>query len=245
LVTGLFNGLAAAARASDAPYKAGVAVIVITPTEPLWMAGYGNRTKPAEGRQQDLYVKVLALEDAAGSKLVLLTSDLVGLPRQLSDAVAEEVCRRTSLPRERLLLTASHTHCGPVLSNSLSDMYPLPPDQPKKIEAYTEQLRGWMVDAILAALADLKPARISIGAGTACFAVNRRQATAKGIINGYNPDGPVDHSVPVLRVESPDGKLRAVVFGYACHNTTLQFYHGAATTPASPRNQSSGNIAAQ
>src|SRR5262249_6157607 len=35
--------------------------------------------------------------------------------------------------------------------------------------------------------------------------------------------GPVDHDVPVLRVEGDDGKLKAVVFGYACHNTTLQF----------------------
>src|SRR5262249_52291117 len=130
----------------------------------------------------------------------------------------------TGLSRERLLLTASHTHCGPVLTNSLQDMYPLTPDQPQKIAAYTEQLRGWMVDAILAALADLKPARLSIGAGTARFAVNRRQPTEKGTINGYNRDGPVDHSVPVLRVESTDGKFRAVVFGYACHNTTLQFY---------------------
>ena len=30
--------------------------------------------------------------------------------------------------------------------------------------------------------------------------------------------------VPVLRIDSPDGKLRAVVFGYACHATTLSFY---------------------
>ena len=43
-------------------------------------------------------------------------------------------------------------------------------------------------------------------------------------MNAANPEGPVDHDVPVLRVETPDGKLRAVVFGYACHNTTLQFY---------------------
>jgi hypothetical protein len=81
-----------------------------------------------------------------------------------------------------------------------------------------------MVEAIVAALADLKSARLAVGKGTAGFAVNRREPTAKGIINGYNPRGPVDHDVPVLRVESADGKLRAVVFGYACHNTTMQFY---------------------
>src|SRR5204862_1928554 len=74
------------------------------------------------------------------------------------------------------------------------------------------------------ALADLKPAQLSLGKGTARFAVNRREPTARGIINGYNPQGPVDHDVPVLRVTTPEGRLRAVVFGYACHNTTLSFY---------------------
>src|SRR5262249_21180408 len=48
--------------------------------------------------------------------------------------------------------------------------------------------------------------------------------TDKGFVIDVNPDGPVDHDVPVLRVMTPQGKLRAVVFGYACHNTTLSFY---------------------
>src|SRR5438132_933458 len=69
-----------------------------------------------------------------------------------------------------------------------------------------------------------RPSRLSFAKGTARFAVNRREPTPKGIINGYNPAGPIDHDVPVLRVETPDGKLRAVVLGYACHNTTMQFY---------------------
>jgi neutral ceramidase len=77
---------------------------------------------------------------------------------------------------------------------------------------------------MLAALKDLAPAKLSIGQGMARFAMNRREPTPKGIINGRNPEGPVDHSVPVLKVEGPDGKLKAVVFGYACHNTTMQFY---------------------
>jgi hypothetical protein len=223
-----FAGSVIAPYAADAAepdsFQAGAAVRVITPTEPLWMAGYANRTKPAEGKLQDLYVKALALRDPTGGKLVLLTSDLISLPRYLSQAVAEEVRKRTGLPRERLLLTSSHTHCGPLLNETLADMHPLTPDQPKKIAAYTSRLRETLIDVIVAALNDLKPARLAIGSGTARFAVNRRQPTPKGIINGYNAAGPVDHSVPVLRVETPDGKPRAIVFGYACHNTTLSFY---------------------
>jgi hypothetical protein len=206
------------------PWKAGVAVRTITPSEPMWMAGYGARNKPAEGKVHDLHVKALALEDADGRRLVLLTSDLVGIPRDLSEAVTGEVTKRTGVPRERIMLTTSHTHCGPVTRDALLEMYDMPADEAAKIKPYTDKLRGWMIEAIVAAVADLKPARLSVGQGTARFAVNRRKPTPKGFINDANPDGPVDHDVPVLRVEGADGKLRAIVFGYACHNTTMQFY---------------------
>jgi len=213
-----------AAEPKPAGWKAGLAVQVITPDQPMWMAGYGNRNKPAEGKLTELYVKALALEDPRGGRLVLLSSDLVGIPRSLSDAVAGEVRKRKKLPRERLMLTVSHTHCGPVLNDSLRTMYDMPPEEAKKIEPYTEKVKGWMIDVIVRALDDLKPARLSYGKSTARFAVNRRKPTDKGVINAANPEGPVDHDVPVLRIETPDGKLRAVAFGYACHNTTLSFY---------------------
>ncbi|HZY83980.1 MAG TPA: neutral/alkaline non-lysosomal ceramidase N-terminal domain-containing protein [Gemmataceae bacterium] len=214
----------AAAEPAPVAWKAGVAVRVITPEGPQWMAGYGNRNKPSEGKLTELYVKALALEDPKGGRLVLLTSDLVGVPRSLSVAVAEEVRKRTGLPRERLMLTVSHTHCGPVLRDSLSDMYDMPAELAAKVGPYTNQVRDRMVEVIVRALADLKPAALAVGRGTARFAVNRRKPTARGVVNDANPAGPVDHDVPVLRVTAPDGKLRAVVFGYACHNTTLQFY---------------------
>ena len=66
--------------------------------------------------------------------------------------------------------------------------------------------------------------------------MNRRLPSQDGFQNSPYPDGPVDHDVPVLRVEAPDGKLRAIAFGYACHNTTtalMQFnadYAGFAQT---------------
>jgi hypothetical protein len=217
-------GLLLVAHAGAADWKAGAAVQVITPDKPMWMAGYGGRDHPAEGKLTELYVKALALEDPDGRRLVLLSSDLVGIPRHLSEAVAAEVARRTGLGRERLMLTVSHTHCGPVLRDSLSDMYDMPPAEAAKIDPYTERVRGWMVDVIVRALGDLRPARLSWGKGTARFAVNRRKPTPKGVVNDANPDGPVDHDVPVLAVRTPEGRLRAVAFGYACHNTTMQFY---------------------
>src|SRR5579875_1541134 len=109
------GGHMATAAPKPAEWKVGVAVQIITPEQPMWMAGYANRNKPAEGKLTELYVKALALEDPHGSRLVLLSSDLDGIPRSLSAPVAAEVQKRTGLPRERLMLTVSHTHCGPVL----------------------------------------------------------------------------------------------------------------------------------
>jgi hypothetical protein len=49
-------------EAAEALWKAGVARANITPTQPLWLAGYGGRDKPADGKVMDLWIKVLALE---------------------------------------------------------------------------------------------------------------------------------------------------------------------------------------
>jgi hypothetical protein len=216
----------AADEAGTTTWKAGVAAADITPEYSMWMAGYAARTKPAEGKLQSLYAKALALEDPAGNKLVLITTDLVGMRASFTNAIAEELRQKHGLGRDRLMFTSSHTHCGPLLGESLesSVYYPVTAEQAEKVRRYSKKLRGQIIDVVDRAIADLKTARLRSGMGKATFAVNRREPTAKGIINGNNPKGPVDHSVPVLCVESGDGKLQAIAFGYACHNTTLSFY---------------------
>src|SRR5262245_24729522 len=137
-----FVALASADLSQGAPtgstqFKAGVASRVITPDVPMWMAGYGNRDHPAEGTQQDLTINALALEDTAGTLLVLVTSDLIGIPREFGERVAAEVKSRAGVSRERLLLTSSHTHCGPVLAGNLMDMYPMSAAQKVQVARYT------------------------------------------------------------------------------------------------------------
>lgn len=210
--------------AAEGGYKAGVAKKIITPTGPLWMSGYGSRDKPCEVKQHDLWIKALALEYPPGHRVVVLTSDLCGIPRSLSEPVCREVMRATGLKRADILMNCSHTHCGPVVAGNLSDMYPLTPAQTEDIRKYTDLLAAGMVETMVTAVKNLKPADVSIGEGTARFAVNRREPTATGIINGKNPTGPVDHSTPVLKVADADGKPLVLLFGYACHNTTLSFF---------------------
>jgi len=207
-------------------FKVGLAKVVITPEKNIWMAGYAARTKPAEGKIHDLHAKALAIIDGRGNRLVLVTTDLLGLPRAFTEEVSRQAKKKYGLKREQILFNSSHTHTGPVLIGSLAGAYDLAPEQIAAIAEYTNKLKEMLGSLIGKAIEDLSLAKVSFGRGVAPFAMNRRQMTPNGMIIGVNPDGVVDRDVPVLRIESPDGKLRGIVFGYACHNTTLtgEFY---------------------
>lgn len=211
--------------ASDAPtWKAGLARVAITPEKPVWLSGYSGKRIPT-GKLHDLWVKVLAIEDADGRRAVLVTSDVIGFSKAAYDSLSKRVEERFRFDRSRLLLTFSHTHSGPVLRESLIDYFPLDAAARKLITDYSSDLEDKIVETIGRAIEDLKPARLEAGEGTATFAVNRRnnrEADIAGkLARGEALAGPVDHSVPVLVVRGQDNGLRAVVFGYACHNTTL------------------------
>jgi hypothetical protein len=210
------------ANAAHAQWRAGLAQVDITPQNSLWMAGYAARTKPSEGTFQELYAKALALEDQMGGRVVLVTSDLLGFPAAVSLNIFKEVEKRHHLRRDQLLLNSSHTHTGPVIGRALQVAYPMNSQQWDDVEAYTSQLESKIVKLVGASLKSLKPARLSFGHGEAGFAMNRRTRTDQTMAIGVNKEGPVDHDVPVLRVDDEHGKLRAVVFGYACHNTTAR-----------------------
>ncbi|MCH5378176.1 MAG: neutral/alkaline non-lysosomal ceramidase N-terminal domain-containing protein, partial [Planctomycetes bacterium] len=94
-------------------WRSGVASAVITPQRRLPMAGYAARKEPAEGTEQELFAKALAIEDREGRRVVFLTMDLIGVVEELRTFVAEQVAQRYQLPPDALLMNASHTHCGP------------------------------------------------------------------------------------------------------------------------------------
>jgi len=219
----------AGANPQQEQWKAGVASAVITPEQPMWMAGYAARTKPSEGKVHDLRAKALALQDAQGSRLIIVTVDLLGIPRSSRDWLQKQAHQSYRLPPEGLLLSASHTHCGPVVRETKysiygNTFYGLSEQQVQQSRQYVETLQQKLLQLIGQAIENLAPARLSYSHARAGFAMNRRFKTEQGYRIRPNPDGPVDHDVPILRVDSPDGELQAVVFGYACHNTTLSFY---------------------
>jgi neutral ceramidase len=216
--------VASSVQAQAPAWKAGVAAVKVTPPTSMWMAGYAARTKPSEGVASDLYCKALALEAADGKRFVFVTCDLIGIPRGLREAMESAVAERFKLPPESLLLNASHTHCGPefrVKSYVVGD----DEDRAKQAHAYGDDLRGKLVELVGRALAELAPAKLTYVKARCGFAMNRRTPTGETYKNSPWSDGPVDHDVPVLKVTAlEDGELRAVLFGYACHNTTIGFY---------------------
>lgn len=217
--------LSSSVLAVPSSWEAGLAEVNITPHRSLWMAGYADRTKPSQGTLQNLYAKALALRDESGQRVVLVTTDLVGLPRVVSQKIARRIQQRYGLRRDQLLLNSSHTHGGPVVEGTDS-MFFLGPRmssaQRSAIGEYTGKLEDEIVEVVGAALGRLQPATISFGHGKADFAVNRRVKTPKGWIEGgANFKGPVDHDVPVLVVRDQHKKILGIIFGYACHNTTI------------------------
>lgn len=190
------------------------------------MSGYADRKHPSEGVLHPLWAKALAIEDGKHGRVVIVTTDLVGLPRAITDAVTAQVQSQFGLNRSSLLFNSSHTHTGPVVRSNLITMFDLNEEDTQRVTVYGRELSDNLVSVIAAALGDLAPAELSYGFGQVHFAVNRRAPTPDGFKIGVNPTAPTDPTVPVIRVTAPGGTVRAILFAYACHNTTLtgQFY---------------------
>ena len=209
----------------SAGWKAGVARVDTTPTAPgpdggICIADVSLAGRGAPARRQGPRAGRRARVTRSSSSPATSSA----FRRGFTNRVTERVKAKYGLPREDVVLFASHNHAGPALSE--------PPDSTgaevparegfENNVAYTKELEDKIVALVGEALAKMEPASLSYGVGRAHFALNRREPTAKGIKLGKNPAGPTDESVPILRVQNAGGKPLAIVFGYACHNTTLR-----------------------
>jgi neutral ceramidase len=225
LITALDNSVICAGDPfSGSGWKAGIARSVITPGEPVWLAGYASRAHPSDGILTDLWAKVLAIQDSRGRKAVLITTDLLGFPKKMSDRIRNLIAIKYGLTRSQIILSYSHTHSGPVLMDALFDIYPLDGQQLDVIREYSLYLEKKIIDLTGEAINNLVPAEIFSGAGITRFQVNRRNNTEASLTPQTVLNGPVDYAVPVLKVTDVSGNIKAIVFGYACHATVLDIY---------------------
>ncbi|MFO0877289.1 MAG: neutral/alkaline non-lysosomal ceramidase N-terminal domain-containing protein [Gemmataceae bacterium] len=190
-------------------HEVGVGRVDITPKHPVRLNGFGFRRTESEGVQQRIWAKALALGKT--NPAVVLTVDNLGVSADITAELARRL-EKHGVHRDRLAITATHTHTAPMVRGLCATIFstPIPKEHQDHIEQYTRQFIDGLEKAALAALADRQPAHITWGIGRARFAINRRTA-----------GGPVDHDLPLLAVRSPEGKLRALWVNYACHAVTL------------------------
>ena len=213
------------ARGDEGDWHVGLAHVCITPEEPVWLYGYAskNRSRPYESVLDDVHAMAMAVKSEGGEPAVLIVADLCVLREPEETALAKVIMQKTGLARGQILLNWSHTHSGPMIGVSDLNRYPVPEEDLQRIKEYTETLWNKLAGVAAEALAEMRPARLSWGTGQADFVKSRRKFKGDGRYSGMgpNPDRYADRDVPVLRIDAPDGQLRGVVFGCACHAVTL------------------------
>jgi neutral ceramidase len=214
------------ARAGDPPLppttEVGLAVRDITPELPIPLAGYEARKHPANKIDHPLVAQALAFKNNSGDPFVFVAIDNCEVSHAFVQPIYQALAAQCKLPRGAVSVISSHTHSAPVLAETLPGMPTPAGEEQQNVEKYSRTLQAKIIEAATAALADLKPSLLEYGQGRAGFAMNRRIFRDGKVDFGDNPEGPVDWDVPVLRIKGTNGAVRAIVFGYACHGTTVR-----------------------
>lgn len=192
--------------------EVGVAQIDITPDYPIRLNGYGSRRTVSEGIIQRIWAKALVIGSDDDGPVVMLSVENCGLPDDLTEEVSNRLEQKAGIPRENFVACFTHTHSAPCLTNAASFIFSadITSEEQEVIDRYTQHLTNWMEAITMEALTKRRLCRISWNVGELGFAKNRR-----------TEGGPVDHSLPVMKITDIYGNLYAVWTSYACHCTTL------------------------
>lgn len=202
----------------DGELSAATARTDITPPPGIAHANWGAQShERAAGVDMTLWATALALSDGE-TTVVVVDLDVLYLWPEDARRVREAVADVTDLPTSNVRVSYTHTHSGPSLNRDTWANAGV-----KMIDPYIAALEDDVSGVAWKAVRDLEPARLAAGSGTCDIAVNRRFPRPEDgeIIVGRNPDGPVDHGVGVLRIDTFDGDPLATVVNYACHPITV------------------------
>lgn len=221
------------------PLTAGAAQADITPPVGCPMAGYYS-LRGAEGTHDPLLAKAIVIEKD-GTRAALVGLDLIGTtPGMVADA-RKRIEAKTGIPGSHVMISATHSHTGPVLSGRgpRDDVFG---GNQQIAVTYMQELPGMIAGAVAKADAARKPARLSHAVGREDgLAFNRRFHMADGTV-GWNPGklnpkivrpaGPTDPSVPVVLVETADGKQPIACYvNFAMHLDTVGGMYYSADYP--------------
>jgi hypothetical protein len=164
-----------------------------------------------------LEVTALAVSGPADS-MVVLAADLAGMDTDFSDRVRGEVAEAVGCDASQVLINCSHSHAAP-WARARGGKLGGGSDETTRTEmAYFERLPFDFASAAVQAWNSRQEARVSGGVGRVPgIAVNRRERWQGTTILGWNRDGYVADSVPVIRVDSLLGEPIATVVAFGCH----------------------------
>lgn len=188
---------------------AGCAARDISPKKPAFLAGYPHVPRTSTGIHDPLLASALYLKDR-GAELLLIGADILYISQRSTEICRGAISRTTGIPSAHILISASHTHSGPVTSDELAWLGDpvVPPPDPEYLELFH---RG-IIEAAVAARGAAVPSRLAV-----------TSAVAAGVGgNRIDPEGPFDPDVGLLALRrESDGGLLAVDLIYGMHPTVL------------------------
>jgi hypothetical protein len=174
----------------------------------LPLAGYGNRHgRPARGVHDGLWTKAVALS-VGGRTGVVLTADLLIVPREVAKAVGEALEERSGVGREQIYLGATHTHCslGGWGEGLIEEVF---------AGEFNPPVRRWLTQQLVRAaeiaLANLAPAEVGAGSITVSNLIRNRLVGEAGRLNA---------DLNFLSFRQLDGRT-ALIGSYGAHATVL------------------------
>jgi hypothetical protein len=184
---------------------AGTARVDITPIGPISMGGFGQRFGTvSQGVNDHLFAKALLLSDGT-NKLLIITTDLISIPNAVYRKVIQKITKSCPLTETQICLTASHTHSGPDVDQSIIIASPT--------KAYLSKLVDNLVEVGLKAIDTTQKVKVYFTTSQADFLVNRRQFDKQAI---------VDDRILVCEVVPVESYTPlAILFGVGCHPVCL------------------------
>ena len=211
--------------AESGGFRAGAARIDITPAADagLPMGGYPNREGPMVGVRDDLHVRAIVVDDGA-TQAALVSVEVIGMSVPFWERMTARIASETGIAREHVFLTSVHTHSAPSIGPNFGPG--IDPAVAKRKDEYTKRVEDAIAGSVREAKAALQPAKIGFGTGRANVNISRRaRDTERGWWLGYNPDGPSDKTVAVVKLETAAGQPLAILSNYAVHATVLGARH--------------------
>jgi len=211
--------------------KVGCAKVNITPPVGIWLSGYDSRNKPSDNIADDLYAKVLILNDEK-TTIVIVSTDLLWVPSEITNQIRQNVKEKMGIPEKNILICSTHTHFGPKIFTKELIGSKAPASEIDK--SYVQTLIKKITGSIFIAYNNLREAKLGAIKGEIPEIIyNRRTKKSDGsLVMTYalpskEPDltfGPIDPELCVIRVEDTNGEIVASIVNFACHPVSGSTY---------------------